>query len=53
MVPSVAVRLKEATVVLLATTLKTAPGLVVPMPTPPEARIRNWSTAVEAKSAAV
>ena len=25
-------------------------GLFVPMPTPPVARIRNWSTAVEAKS---
>ena len=34
-------------------TLKTVVGEVVLMPTPPDARIRNWSTAVEAKSASV
>jgi hypothetical protein len=28
-------------------------GLVVPIPTPPSARIRNWSGPVEVKSASV
>ena len=38
---------------LAVTTCSRPSGAAVPMPTPPEARMRNWSFPVEVKSALV